>query len=514
MSATGYDVAIVGYGPVGAFAALLLAEAGLRVAILERSREPVVVPRAVGLDGESLRAFQRIGLGDDVAAILQPPRERDEVSFTDSRRRRLFGLEIPRHGHNGWRDVAFFDQPELEALLRERVAGRESIDVYLGCELVDLEQDADGVVLKAAGAGPALLRAAFAIGCDGASSSARRLLGIEWLSLGYDQDWLVVDVVQTPQARLPLVTMQVCDPARLTTYVCVKDPNRRWEFQLLPGETREEMLRPERIEALLRPWLPPEHYAIRRAAVYQFHAATAARWREGRVFLAGDAAHQTPPFLGQGLNAGFRDAVNLGWKIPLVLAGTCGERLLESYAAERDAHARDLVEWAVAIGKLMETLAAREAGLPDPHPSADRSAGYGQGRNVPPLRGGVLVEAQVRAGLPVGVLPRQPTVRSGPGGAFRLDELLGRGFAVVARKEGDLRLGPEAREILQRLDGRTVGLEGLEVVEGELDRLFDAHPAAVLRPDRYVFGVVDGDRDLDALLRELARKLALRDRSL
>jgi 3-(3-hydroxy-phenyl)propionate hydroxylase len=513
MAAPHFDVAIVGFGPVGAFAALLLAEEGLRVAILERSRELVELPRAVGLDGEAVRAFQRIGLGDTVSAILQPPREKDEVCFTDSRRRTLFGMEIPKHGPNGWRDVAFFDQPELEALLRELVARNDRIEVFLGREVVGLEQADDAVVLRSTGAaarGESEVRASFAVGCDGASSFVRRALGIAWLSLGYDQDWLVVDIVQRPEARLPLTTMQVCDPERLTTYVCVKDPNRRWEFQLLPGETREEMLRPEKIRELLDPWLRPEHYSIRRSAVYQFHAATAGRWRVGRVFLAGDAAHQTPPFLGQGLNAGFRDAVNLGWKIPLVQRGVCDARLLDSYAAERDAHARDLVEWAVAVGKLMETLAAREAGLPDPHATADQSAGYGQGRTVPPLRGGVLVDDQVRRGQPVGALLRQPTVRSPGGGECRLDDLLGRGFAVVGRKQGDLRLGSEAGAVLRKLGGKLVSLEGLEVTGGEADRLFEAHPAAVLRPDRYVFGVVDEAWSLDRLLVELGRKLALR----
>ena len=410
-AATDFDVAIVGYGPVGAFTALLLAEAGLRVAILERSRDVVVLPRAVGLDGESVRAFQRIGLGETVAALLQPPRERDEVCFTDSKRNKLFGMAIPPTGPMGWRDVSFFDQPELEALLREQVARNARIEVRLGHEVVAIEQAGEAVTLqsKQRDGATSALRASFAIGCDGASSFVRDALGIGWQSLGYDQDWLVIDIVQGPGAELPLHTMQVCDPARLTTYVCVKDPNRRWEFQLVPGETREAMLRPEKIEELLRPWVAPEHYELRRAAVYQFHAATAERWHDGRVFLAGDAAHQTPPFLGQGLNAGFRDAVNLGWKIPLVLAGRCDARLLETYAAERDAHARDLVEWAVAIGKLMETLAAREAGRPDPHPKTDASAGYGQGRSAPPLRGGALVEEQMHGADRVGVLLRQPS---------------------------------------------------------------------------------------------------------
>jgi 3-(3-hydroxy-phenyl)propionate hydroxylase len=233
--------------------------------------------------------------------------------------------------------------------------------------------------------------------------------------------------------------------------------------------------------------------------VYQFHAATAGHWREGRVLLAGDAAHQTPPFLGQGLNSGFRDAVNLGWKLPLVLDGTCEAALLDSYEDERDAHARDLVERAVAIGKLMETLAAREAGLPDPH--AD---GPGDGSpSLPPLRGGALVHAQLGGDTPVGRLLYQPTVRRAGGGACRLDELLGRGFAVVARSEADSRVGPEAAAVLRRFEARVVSLEGLEVVEGEMDRLFEIHPAAIVRPDRYLFGVVDDEWDLDRLVLEL-----------
>jgi 3-(3-hydroxy-phenyl)propionate hydroxylase len=336
----------------------------------------------------------------------------------------------------------------------------------------------------------------------------RHEIGVDWQSLGYDQDWLVVDIVQHPEADLPTTMMQVCAPERLVTYVPVRDPNRRWEFQLRDGERREEMVRRDRVEALLASWLPAEHYDIRRAAVYQFHAATASRWQAGRVFLAGDSAHQTPPFLGQGLNAGFRDAVNLGWKIPLVLAGVCGEGLLDTYAQERDAHARDLVEWAVAVGQLMETLAAREAGLPDPH-TADASAGYGQGRTVPPLRDGALIDDQTGSEPPSGALFAQPVVRGADGAECRLDELLGRGFAVVARDDKDLALGAKAREVQERLDIRLVGLAALDLVRGQWDRTLDQHPAVVVRPDRYVFGFVDSNWSLDRLLLELARKLDL-----
>jgi 3-(3-hydroxy-phenyl)propionate hydroxylase len=508
------DVAIVGMGPVGALTALGLAEAGLRVLILERATAPVELPRAVALDGESVRAFQRIGLGDRVNAILQPPRERDEVCFTDSRRNRLLGTEIPPHGPNGWRDVAYFDQPELEALLHAEVSRRDLIDVRAGREVTGVEDQGDRVILRhRAVDGPpsvaeATVAARLAIGCDGASSFVRRAAGIPWLSLGYDQDWLVVDITMGPDAELPGSTMQVCDPERLTTYVCVKDPNRRWEFQLCEGERREDMLRPERIRSLLDPWLPADRYAIRRAAVYQFHAATAERWRVGRVLLAGDAAHQTPPFLGQGLNAGFRDAANLGWKIPLVLSGACEDRLLDTYAQERDPHARALVERAVSVGKLMENFAAREAGRPEPH--ADLGMGGPGGRLVPPLRDGILVGEQLGPDSSVGSLLFQPSVRDARGAERRLDDLLGPGFAIVGRKPGDLRLGARASAIWKRLGGRSVALDALEVTRGRFDPLFDRHPAAVVRPDRYVFGVCDDASSLDGLIERLAGALALR----
>ncbi len=513
MTRPDFDVAIVGYGPVGAGAALLLSDAGLRVAVLERTTEIVDIPRAVGLDGEVVRAFQRIRRADPVAEILQPYRNPDSIRFTNSKREPLFGADFPPVGVNGWRDIAFFDQPELEAVVREMIVADGKVDLRLGHEVQALVQADDHVRLRAqelASGETRELSASYVIGCDGASSFVRDSLGIAWESLGYDQDWLVVDIVIGPEADLPLVSMQVCDPARLTTYVCVRDPNRRWEFQLRPGETREEMTRPERVQALLDDWLPREHYEIRRAAVYQFHAATASRWRDRRVFLAGDAAHQTPPFLGQGLNAGFRDAINLGWKLPLVIQGRCAPALLETYAAERDGHARDLVEWAVTIGKLMEALAAAEAGETPEGPSEEQQrSGYGQGRTVPPLRGGALIREQVSPDGFTGFLFSQPTVRTGRGDARRLDELGGPGFAVYGWDEAALAVSEGSRRILEALEAPCVPVGELEIVEGKLDHLFERHPAAIVRPDRYVFGVVDEANALDELVRRLADALAL-----
>lgn len=503
-----YDVAIVGYGPIGGAEALLLAEAGLRVLVLERDPELYELPRAVVIDGEAIRALQSIGRAEQVAAILQPPRDPDRVCFTNSKHEPYFDFTLPPTGVNGWRDSNFFDQPEFERLLRAMVEAHPRIDVRVGHEVVALDQDSELVHLRArrcVDGAEVEFAAAYTIGCDGASSFVRRNLGIAWESLGYDQDWLVVDIRMKPGAAFPQATMQVCDPARLATYVCCKDPLRRFEFRLLPGERRDEMQRPERVAALIEPFGAPDTWELVRAVVYQFHAATAARWMDGRIFLAGDAAHQTPPFLGQGLNAGFRDVVNLGWKLPLVLGGRASADLLDTYHAERDAHARDLVGWAVDIGRLMEALAAGEAGDDDGPSDEQQRSGYGQGRTVPPLRGGLLMEDQMREAGPVGHLFAQPQVACQRRGRVRLDELLGPGFAVVARDADSARCTPPPQ--LDAAGLRIVTIDELDAVEGSFDSVFEHHPAAVVRPDRYIFGVADQTHTVDDLLASLSIRL-------
>jgi 3-(3-hydroxy-phenyl)propionate hydroxylase len=298
--------------------------------------------------------------------------------------------------------------------------------------------------------------------------------------------------------------MQVCDPARLTTYICGKDPFRRWEFRLLPGETRERISSEDSVRSLLAPWISPEHYDLRRIAVYQFHAATAQSWRAGRIFLAGDAAHQTPPFLGQGLNAGIRDVVNLAWKLAMVRAGSAPESILDSYEPERDAHAHELVDWAVAVGRLMDALADGEAGRASGPPPDDLlRSGYGQGRTAPPLRAGIVTSSQVSDLGVTGYLFNQPTVKTPEGRELMLDELLGSGFAVVGRDADSLAMGDASREWLGELNANVVSLDSLSLVRGHRDRLFEHHGAAIVRPDRYVFGVTDESHTLDALIASL-----------
>lgn len=516
-----YDVVIVGMGPVGATAALLFAEAGLSVAAIERDEEVYRLPRAVNLDGEIIRAFQKVGRGQAVQDLMQSVRPGDRAGFANSEREWLFGATFAPFGSNGWQPMNMFDQPELEGYLRDQAVGHERVDAFIGYEADCPVNGTDAVRVRFGRAGEEsrTLTARYAVACDGAASPTRKAFGIGWKDLGYDHHWLVVDVTLKDGHTLGNDTLQVCDPDRIVTYVCTKDPYRRWEFKMNPGETPEQMLEEEMIFSLIDPWTPRDTYEIRRAAVYQFHAATADRWQAGRVFIAGDAAHQTPPFLGQGMNAGMRDVINLAWKLPMVVNGVADESLLETYYAERNAHAHDLVDWAVSIGRLMEHMAeeerCRREGLATPEaPAALKSSGYGQGREQPPIRGGAVILEQVSDTGSTGYLFSQPVVAAADGEPVLLDELLGPGFAVVMgahfQPGGQAGLSTASRRILERIEARVVSLAGLKEVRGHFDRLFQSHEAAIVRPDRLVFGHTDKHVSLDDLIEKLDQMLRLK----
>ncbi|GAA3310886.1 hypothetical protein GCM10020295_79160 [Streptomyces cinereospinus] len=346
-------MAIVGFGPVGQTLALLLGRAGHDVIVLERWPSPYDLPRAAHFDHEIGRIFQAAGVGEEVRALTDPVR--DDYEWRNAAGETLVRIDWSRNGLSGWPTANFFSQPQLEAVLANAVEGLATVTLRRGCEVVDLEAGDTSVRLTANGAGD--VRARYVIGADGANSFVRSTMATSVTDLGFFYDWLVVDVLPHDQAEWSPKNWQLCDPERPTTLVSGGPGRRRWEFVRLPHENAEELNTPEAAWRLLEPWgRTPDNTTIERHTVYTFQARWVDRWREGRLFLAGDAAHQMPPFAGQGMCSGLRDAMNLAWKLGLVLDGRADPALLDTYTSERSEHVQHAIGMSMALGQVICVL--------------------------------------------------------------------------------------------------------------------------------------------------------------
>ncbi|MBI2734525.1 MAG: bifunctional 3-(3-hydroxy-phenyl)propionate/3-hydroxycinnamic acid hydroxylase [Aquabacterium sp.] len=342
------DVLLVGLGPVGAALANLLGQYDVSVLVIDKACEIFQAPRAIALDNEALRVLQMCGLQDgDIDTIAIPEVRMHSPHFGFYSRANTAGAA------DGHPKLVTFYQPQLEQKLRARLASHPSVQVALGVSLVGFEQDASGVEARLARADGLqhTVRASYIVGADGANSLVRKLLGLEFKGKTYAEDWLVVDARRVPRA-IDHVEF-ICDPRRPTPHMVAPGNRQRWEFKLRPGETKEEMERPETVRRLLAPWAQGQEIDIERVAVYRFHARVAETFQVQRAFLVGDAAHITPPFVGQGLVAGLRDVANLGWKLAWVVQGRADESLLQTYSRERQPHARAMVQLAQWMGRLI-----------------------------------------------------------------------------------------------------------------------------------------------------------------
>lgn len=461
------DVAIIGYGPVGATLANMLGQRGLSVLVLEREAAAYHLPRAVHFDDEVMRVFQSIGLAE---AIEPTTHVSPGMRFVDASGKLL--LDWPRpttRGPQHWYASYRFHQPELEEVLRQGAARFPNVAVRARTEVFALDEAPGQMLIRAEDlASGRLLRipARYVVGCDGARSTVRRFMGAAMEDLGFHEPWLVVDVLLSrPRPDLGDASVQHCDPARPATYVRGTGNRRRWEIALLPGEDAAAMCRPENVWRLLAPWITPEDAAIERAAAYVFHSAIATRWRAGRLLLAGDAAHLTPPFLGQGMCAGIRDVANLAWKLAAVLGGA-PEALLDSYQSERSPHVRAYIEQAVRLGGLINTRAMEEA----------LALGGGTARiaSIRPRLGPGLAAGWAEAS---GTIAPQPRLSCGR----LLDEAVGGDFALLARP------GVEAPGAITD-----------PAVQPFLEQA--GAIAVVLRPDRYILGAARDAQELQTLL--------------
>jgi 3-(3-hydroxy-phenyl)propionate hydroxylase len=479
------DVAILGLGPVGATLANQLGAAGLEVVVVERESGVFPLPRAIHFDGEVMRVFQSLGLRDEVEAISRPGLKGMHFVNADDRVLMVRG-GTAAEGPQGCANNHYFHQPELEALLRRGLARWPTVRVLAGREVTAIDASDDGVRLALAGGdGPAEVRARWLVGCDGGRSPTRRAIGSTMEDLGLHQPWLVFDALMARDDHgLPEYTVQRCDPARPMTIVNGTGRRRRWEIMLMPGDDPETIGRPENVWPLIARWVTPQTATLERSAVYTFHSVIAHGWRRGRLLIAGDAAHQTPPFLGQGLCAGIRDCANLAWKLARVVRGAAPESLLDTYEPERRPHVQAFIELAVKLGSIIQAT--------DPAVAAERDARFLAGETTvfefpqPRLGPGL------HAGPQGGALFPQPRLADGR----RLDEAIGEGFAVL----GDART-IDAVDTATRARWTAAGAVVLRDPGEAVSAWWRERgaTAVVLRPDRYLLGAASDAAGLAAL---------------
>ncbi|MGJ8610993.1 MAG: bifunctional 3-(3-hydroxy-phenyl)propionate/3-hydroxycinnamic acid hydroxylase, partial [Octadecabacter sp.] len=489
------EVVIVGGGPVGLLLAILLGRAGKTVEIIEKWPDIYERPRAVTMDAEVARILATLGIDCDHDPAFENHKELYYWKSADLQDLQIVDWESL--APCAWHVTYWFNQPELEARLIEIVKTLPTVTHMRGWTAVDLSQDAQGaqVVVQDTATGQArkTRTAQFVVGADGANSFVRDSLGLPVIDKGYFFDWLILDMIPDAGYKASPAQWQLCDPKRPTTIVPGGPGRRRWEFMLLPHEDKVEMAKPETAWRLLEPWgLTPDNAKLERSAVYQFQARWTDKWVDGRCMIAGDAAHLMPPFAGEGMCAGLRDAVSLAWRLNGILDGTLKTKALQSYESERIAHAKHYIQFSQDLGDIICIADADKAAERDARMMADLAA-----RDHMPITGdmvklgsGVWCEDTPSAGelSPQGIVQFN-------GRQDRFDQAVGQGWMILALdRPVDGVLCAAHTAVLAQLGGRFLSVgpdgSGCDVITADTtytDWALDtgAH-YVILRPDFYV----------------------------
>ena len=507
-----FDIVIVGYGPTGKVLARLLSDAGHSVAIVERWPRAFPLPRAVGYDHEIKRMFHALGLVEKVEAISRQMRH---YVWYNADWKVLVDIDETRESVSGGPTGYLFNQPDLEQVLEEDLEGRPGVTLILSHEArsatetetgVDVEIVPFDTIRRRAEDGPVRrLRARYVVGCDGANSMIRKAIGATSIDHGFDEDWLVVDfrphdtsVLNIPDAA------QWCNPSQPTTIVPSGVNMRRFEFMILPGVTPEEAATEDYAWKLLSTWVKPADGVLVRSSAYRFRSLLAQGWRKGRMMVAGDAAHLMPPFMGQGMCSGLRDAWTLAWKLDRVLTGKSPDDLLDNYEPARAPHADALIRLSMEMGRIVC--------VPDPEAARQRDEAFFSGKVPPPPPFPGLVGGVIRTGLdgvPAGYAGRllpHDTIDIGHG-PRRLDDVTGRNFVLLTAGIDKAGLSEKARRAAELADVAIISLGAGQVndMHGKLSGLLQSEGlAAVLaRPYFYAFGSATDESDIETMLEEL-----------
>ena len=483
-----YDVAIIGLGPVGSTLANILGQYGVKTVALDRQNAADHLPRAVMFDDEIMRIFQSLRLSEKMQEIAEVG---GGARFIDADGTTLAHWSRPQVvSSNNWYVNYRFHQPDLEKVLRDGFKRYEQVTEFWGCDVTELTQNNEDVTLSYCETSTGTdksLRAAYVVGCDGARSFTRTCINPKIEDLGFHEPWLVIDLLmKNSQENESRESFHFCEPERSGTFVFLGSKRKRWELRLNPDDNPGEICKPEFIWPLLERWISPAEAELERATVYTFHSIISEQWRNGRLLIAGDAAHQMPPFMGQGMGAGIRDAVNLGWKLLAVLKQGKPETLLDTYQIERKPHVKEYIDLTIQMGQMINRTASAivlgNATNPEDGPQT-------LGQLKPTLGPGLAAGSSPL----IGSLFPQPKLQSGS----LLDDEIGNGFALITSMSFQSETTKKDAEKFINL-----GINIISNATEELESWFKSHSvgAALIRPDRYILGVAERQSDLSGLL--------------
>ena len=514
------QVSIVGAGPVGILLAILLGQRGHQVVLVDRWLSIYDRPRAVTMDAEVARILATFGIDCDTDPAFENHKEL--YYWKNAKLEDLQIVDWESLAPSGWHVTYWFNQPELETRLMSIAQSLETVNVLRGWQAINLENGPDMVtldlrqtpeVLGAAGETRSV-RSQYVVGADGANSFVRDALGMPMIDKGYFFDWLILDMIPDAGYEMSPAQWQLCDPRRPTTLVPGGPGRRRWEFMVLPNENVLEIAKPEVAWQLLEPWgLNPQNAKLERSAVYKFQARWAEKWRSGRCMIAGDAAHLMPPFAGEGMCAGLRDAVALGWRLGAVLDGTLADAVLDSYESERKPHAKHYIEFSQQLGDIICIVDPEKAAERDRIMMEDLAARNHQaitGDHVK-LGSGIWCEATAGAGeiSAQGIVEYQ-------GQTDRFDQAVGQGWFILALNANghDLLTEPQF-EVFTHLGGRilSIGAVGAGCDVLDIEGFYAGWMAElvakyiIIRPDFYVAASAETAAELSACFNQLMLSL-------